>query len=795
MINAKKITITYIIALSIIASLLLSSQLVIQYFLDNQVSDSHVVNVAGRQRSLCHRLTKYAFLIQKQPNNDDYWNKFENAYQELTIAHDNLTGKSHTLNLEYQNPPEITQLYQRLTPHYQAIQQSCTQILACKGKGITNCDKMISQLLNADQAFFPLMDKIVSAYVKESQAKIQQLSNIEIGLFILALCVLVIEVLLIFRPMSLGINKATKQLRIQNEELNTINEELQTSGEELRQNLEEMHAIQESLKDKSEELEEALTNNLSITRALDNSAIVTITDLKGNILKVNDIFCDISGYTREELLGKNQNIVNSGYHPKSLWKEMWRTIGKGGTWRGEVKNRAKDGSIYWVDAVINPIRNREGKIHRYLAIRYLITDKKEKETQIEQLSLVASKTDNGVVITDKNIKVLWVNEGFEKITGYTFEELRGKNPSILQGKDTSPEHAQKIRDGLAQKSSFKQEILNYSKDGKSYWVQLNITPILDDNGEIIQYIGIERDITEEKRLMNMVQHQNQELQNSLAQLVMLRQKSEGDKAEIQKLLKNVLASINYAKRIQNAIIPTESDIQQVIPDSFVMYEPRDIVSGDFYWVADKGTSKIVVVGDCTGHGVPGAFMTMVANNILNQIVHNYEIHEADDILTIVPTLLKKTFSYTTDSKIQDGMDMAIVTIVTTEKYPKIVYAGAMTPLYYVQNNNEQQEFHEIKADKVPIGGYYQKADYDYVRKEVEVTQPTVFYLASDGYQDQFGGDNNRKFLRKKFKNLLCLIAHEPMETQKQILSNTFQDWRGQHRQTDDVVVLGFQIEG
>jgi len=794
MINTKTITVTYIIALSIIASLLLSSQLVIQYFLDNQINDSHVVSLAGRQRSLCHRLTKYAFLIQNQPYNDDYWNTFEDAYQEFTIAHDNLTGKSHTLHLKYQNPPEISQLYQKLAPHYQAIQQSCIQILACKEEKMNNDNEMVSQLLDADQAFFPLMDKIVDAYVKQSQAKIRQLSNIEIGLFILALCVLVIEVLLIFRPMSIGITKATKQLRIQNEELNTINEELQTSGEELRQNLEEMHAIQESLKDKSEELEEALTNNLSITRALDNSAIVTITDLKGNILKVNDIFCEISGYTREELLGQNQNIVNSGYHPKSLWKEMWRIIGKGGTWRGEVKNRAKDGSIYWVDAVINPIRNREGKIHRYLAIRYLITDKKEKEKEIEQLSLVASKTDNGVIITNKNIEVLWVNKGFEKISGYTFNELLGKNPKFLQGKDTNPEHSQKIREKLAQKTSFKQEILNYSKEGKSYWAQLNITPILDDNGEVTKYIGIQRDITEDKRLMNMVQHQNEELQNSLAQLVILRQKSEGDKAEIQKLLKNVLASINYAKRIQNAIIPTETDIQQVIPDSFVMYEPRDIVSGDFYWVADKGSSKIIVVGDCTGHGVPGAFMTMVANNILNQIVHNYEIHEADEILTIVPTLLKKTFSYT-DSKIQDGMDMAVITIVTTENCPKIVYAGAMTPLYYVQEHNGQQEFYEIKADKIPIGGYYQKADYDYNRKEVEVTQPTVFYLASDGYQDQFGGENNRKFLRKKFKNLLRLIAHEPINTQKQILNNTFQDWRSKHQQTDDVVVLGFRIGG
>jgi len=277
--------------------------------------------------------------------------------------------------------------------------------------------------------------------------------------------------------------------------------------------------------------------------------------------------------------------------------------------------------------------------------------------------------------------------------------------------------------------------------------------------------------------------------------------------DIQKKNEDITDSINYALRIQNAIIPKETDLQKYF-DSFVFFRPRDIVSGDFYWFAEKGNTKILVVADCTGHGVSGAFMTIIANNILNQIVHDHEIHAPDEILNQMPIFLEKTLSHG-EGKIKDGMDISIVSIeqavFVDTKTTRISYAGAMNPLYYVQN----QEFKEIKADKKPIDGQinkhfsYQKHEIDLGFRELEnsktinpkstIPNPFTLYLLSDGFQDQFGGENDKKFMVKNLKKLLLEISEKPMNEQKKIVEKTFNNWKGKNEQTDDVLLVGIRI--
>jgi len=283
------------------------------------------------------------------------------------------------------------------------------------------------------------------------------------------------------------------------------------------------------------------------------------------------------------------------------------------------------------------------------------------------------------------------------------------------------------------------------------------------------------------------------------------------KQEIQKKNEDITASITYALRIQKAIIPKETELQKHL-DCFVLFRPKDIVSGDFYWFADKGHTKILAVADCTGHGVSGAFMTMIGNNILNQIVHDQEIYEPNQILNLMPALLEKTLSHS-EGKVKDGMDISIVSIEQilcadtndgkTERnnisqrnvISKVSYAGAMNPLYYVQN----QEFKEIKADKRPIDAnfdenfFYQKHELIFNDESLMNEQKTTLYLLSDGFQDQFGGTENRKFMVKKLKNLLFEISEKPMNEQKQLLEKTFDDWKGEQKQTDDVLILGIRV--
>jgi len=312
-----------------------------------------------------------------------------------------------------------------------------------------------------------------------------------------------------------------------------------------------------------------------------------------------------------------------------------------------------------------------------------------------------------------------------------------------------------------------------------------------------------------KAILGMKQSLNsysQEMEQKVTDRTMLL---ELQNQEIQRKNDDIIASINYALRIQNAIIPKESDLQKHF-DCFVFFRPRDIVSGDFYWFADKGTTKILAVADCTGHGVSGAFMTMIGNNILNQIVHNQEIHEPNEILNQMPILLEKTLLHS-EGKVKDGMDISILTFENAQTLPnfenlvrlKVSYAGAMNPLYYVQN----QEFREIKADKRSIGGeikenfLYQKHDIwieGLEDRKLENPQtlspnPCTLYLCSDGFQDQFGGTENRKFMVKKLKNLLFEISEKPMNKQKEILETTFNNWKGNYKQTDDVMLIGLRF--
>ncbi|TAD96626.1 MAG: hypothetical protein EAZ97_13730 [Bacteroidetes bacterium] len=293
---------------------------------------------------------------------------------------------------------------------------------------------------------------------------------------------------------------------------------------------------------------------------------------------------------------------------------------------------------------------------------------------------------------------------------------------------------------------------------------------------------------------------------------------------VEKQRDNIISSINYALRIQNAIIPKESEIQRIFPESFVFFRPKDIVSGDFYWFAEKETrvegqeirkKYILAVADCTGHGVSGAFMTMIGNNILNQIVNDQEIYEPDQILNQMSPLLAKTLLHS-EGKIADGMDISILTIEKRSStslrndISMVSYAGAMNPLYYVQN----KEFREIKADKKPIGGKIEK-DFSYQKHEISIERqeereegiknenlstlssqlsPLItIYLCSDGFQDQFGGTENRKFMVGNFKKMLFGISEKPMREQGEILAHTFDAWKGNYKQTDDVAVIGIRV--
>lgn len=254
--------------------------------------------------------------------------------------------------------------------------------------------------------------------------------------------------------------------------------------------------------------------------------------------------------------------------------------------------------------------------------------------------------------------------------------------------------------------------------------------------------------------------------------------------EIQK--REIEDSIRYARRIQSAVIPSEKDCVNLLTDVFVLFKPLNIVSGDFYWISHAGNKIIFTAADCTGHGVPGAFMSMLGVAFLNEIVNKDKITEPDFILNnlrvkVIQALQQQGIS----GEARDGMDIAIVTIDKTEN--KLAYAGAYNPLIMIRNG----EIIETAGDKMPIGIYENMVPFR--RHELDIIKGDVFYMSSDGYEDQFGGPDGKKFKAKQFKQLLLEIHNQPMETQKEILEKRFEEWKGDLPQIDDVVVIGLKI--
>lgn len=449
-------------------------------------------------------------------------------------------------------------------------------------------------------------------------------------------------------------------------ELNHIVEvktaEIEQQKEEILITLEQSHLANEQLS--------------VVHRALDSSAIVSRADLKGNMLEVNDKFCETTGYDRTSLIGKNHNLVNSGYHPKEFWKEMWRTIGKGNVWRGEIRNQKKDGSYYWVDTVIAPIMDANNKPVEYFSVRFIIDERKALEQDILESN----------------------------------EELKVQQEEL----------------------------------------QANLTHIEDLNRHMI----VKTDQINEQHVQ-------------------------------------IKSSINYAFNIQQALLPNFSDIEKVFKKCFLIFQPKDIVSGDFYWFYHNYNQNqtYMTVVDCTGHGVPGGFISMLGFNALNNIVKSRKIRRTDIILEelnreIVTDLKQQN----EESKSNDGMDMSFIRVDWDTA--QLNFSGAKNAVYIIRN----QELIEIKADKYCIGGNQDGDNKEYTKQQIDLLPKDRIILFSDGYMDQFGGeDGSKKFMKKRFKNLLVETSSLSCDDQKDRLLLEMKQWMGYTPQIDDITLFGFEF--
>ncbi len=271
------------------------------------------------------------------------------------------------------------------------------------------------------------------------------------------------------------------------------------------------------------------------------------------------------------------------------------------------------------------------------------------------------------------------------------------------------------------------------------------------------------------------------------EVVKQKEEIEAQRDQIREANKSLTDSILYARRIQSAVLPPKELIAESMPEHFILFKPRDIVSGDYYYFNRKENKVIIAAADCTGHGVPGAFMSLLGISFMNEIINKFDNLCAGELLTVLRGYVKRSLRQTgkTDEA-KDGMDIALC-IIDLETL-KAEFAGANNPLWYVRN----QTMFEIEPDKMPIGIHY-KESLSFRNNELTLQKGDMIYLFSDGFIDQFGGEQNKKFLKKNFKQLLLDNHHKTVEEQYTTLESTFELWRKETKQIDDVLVIGIRI--
>jgi serine phosphatase RsbU (regulator of sigma subunit) len=333
---------------------------------------------------------------------------------------------------------------------------------------------------------------------------------------------------------------------------------------------------------------------------------------------------------------------------------------------------------------------------------------------------------------------------------------------------------------------------------KAYFGLAEVYKLLQDHSKALEYfekyMEVHSIVIGEE---NEIKHKNLQMKHNLEKvqqeaeihkLKNIELKQANDVIEAQ--TKSIIDSINYAKRIQEAILPLPSEINKYADTSFLMYEPKDIVSGDFYWFTEKKCEEgrswtIIAAVDCTGHGVPGAFMVVMANSLLSQIINEQDIVHPTQILHKLDEKIRQLLHQDKgEISTQDGLDIALLAIDFDTQ--DLYFAGAKNPLYYVRNN----EMNIIKGSPFPIGGNQHREEKVFETHHLKMQLADMYYIFTDGFQDQFGGQNNTKYNRKKFRELLFSISQLPTQTQKEILKNEFLTWKADYHQTDDVLVIG-----
>jgi PAS domain S-box-containing protein len=564
---------------------------------------------------------------------------------------------------------------------------------------------------------------------------------------------------------NIKVNERTRRLL---DESRKMSRELQEQQEILQQNAEEMAATQEELRRTNQRLEFQIeevnrTQNRMQTLLENASEVIAIYEEVGTIRYISPSVEKILGYLQTELIG----ISDAAFVlPESLpaFRELFaaalnRPYESVTTQYEYIK---KNGEPVWLEATATNLL-ADPAIQGIVVNSRDITERRRAEREERLRSKMQSLSENSpdlITRLTQEGEFFYINPMIEHYTGMKPSDfLNRKLTEVDLDAQVREEWSALLRDAEAKQEKIARELEFPSVLGRRV-MQINAIPEFDDDNRMESVLVVSHDITERKQI----------------------------ELEIQATNRKITESINYARRIQGAILPNNDVIRSMLPESFIFYKARDVVSGDFPWFTTHGDQVYFAAVDCTGHGVPGALISLIGYFLLNDIVKGRQISDPGAILDALDRSVTRTLRQDIDnSQTKDGMDIALCRIDLKEGL--ISYAGAHRPLYAVQGG----EFVEIKGDKFPIGGGIYKNQTKFASSTLQMNKGDSVFFCSDGFVDQFGGPENRKFGPKRLRELVMEHHVKPMDELYRLFDGEWHAWKGNQKQTDDVLLMGMRF--
>lgn len=562
---------------------------------------------------------------------------------------------------------------------------------------------------------------------------------------------------------NIRVNERTRRLLEESQEMSN---ELKEKQEVLRQNAEEMQATQEELERTNRELEhqveEVNRTQKRMQLLLENaSEVITIYEQDETIRYISPSVETILGYGQKELIGKSDvNHVHPEYRAvyEGLFQRMNQTPDEKVTVQFEYKT--KEGTYIWIEATGTNCMSNPA-IHGYILNSRDITERRRAEQEQRMRSKMQALSENSpdLITRLEHEAISYINPVIETYTGKGPEVFLNKRVHDVELDKSVLESWLRIVEQVNQSNETVSSEMDFPSEMGKRVMQVNAIPEFDEANKLESVLVVSHDITERKMI----------------------------ELEIQAKNKKITESINYAKRIQTAILPNNRVLNRALPDSFILYKPRDVVSGDFPWFMQVGDAIYIAAVDCTGHGVPGALLSLIGYFLLNDIVRSRKITEPGMILDLLDEGVTKTLRQDEDATTKDGMDIALCKITTSTG--EVEYAGAHRPLYIMKNG----VMDEVKGNKFPIGGGIFKNQTNFTNTKIQMGKGDSIYFSSDGYPDQFGGPEARKFGPKKVREIIERVHHLPMREAAATFENEWEAWRGETKQTDDVLLIGIKF--